>query len=107
MVVDNLAAVAIVGWTRQPQQGAKQMNPEDLKKSIENQLFAWDGWDQLDTMQFVFYNCILLVSVLGFPAGAEFSSITIDYSNSQIEFYKYPDDEFPIKKGNLKISVVE
>ncbi len=81
------------------------MNPEDLTKSIENQLFAWDGWDQLDTMQFVFYKCVLSVSMLGFPAGAEFSSITIDYSNSQIEFFKNSGNEPPVKTGTLRLSV--
>lgn len=81
------------------------MNPEDLTKSIENQLFSWEKWDQIDTMEFVFYKCTILVPMLGFSPGERFSSIIIDYSNSQISLFKNSGNEPPVKTGTLRLSV--
>jgi len=83
------------------------MNPEDLTKQIENQLFSWSDWDQRDSFAFIFINCKLLVPMLGFSVGTEFSHIVMDYEKSQIMFYKEPEDEFPVKTGTLRLSVTE
>lgn len=83
------------------------MNSEDLTKSIENQLFSWEEWDQVDTVMFSFMNCKLLVPMLGFPPGEMFSHIFMDYENSQIRLFKNSDDESPVKTGTLRLSVIE
>ena len=78
------------------------MNPEDLTKSIENQLFTWDEWVQLKTMKFVFYKCILSVSMLGFSAGEEFFSISQTFQTHKLSFVKFQGMNLLLKKETLK-----
>lgn len=73
--------------------------------SLDSKLFDWKGWDQLDTMSFIFYNCVLIEDIGSFKKGEKFSSISIDYEKSLIAVskddwnYNYSDDQ---KQWNTK-----
>ena len=54
---------------------------------MENQLFDWKSWDTIDTMDFFFYDCELLVPVGQYPAGAKVESIAMMYSFGVMDFY--------------------
>lgn len=55
---------------------------------MENQFFTWGGWDTIDTMDFFFYDCELLVPVGEYPAGTKIKSIAMMYSSGVMEFYE-------------------
>ena len=59
---------------------------------MENQLFDWKNWDVIDTMDFFFYDCELLVPVGKHPAGAKIKSIAMMYSSGVMEFYNDAQD---------------
>lgn len=63
---------------------------------MENQLFTWDSWDVIDTMDFFFYDCELIAPVGNFSAGQKIKSIAMIYSKGIMEFYT--EDENSPKK---------
>lgn len=52
---------------------------------MENQLFEWKGWDEIDTMAFYFYDCTLKKQVGKFKAGNHFDSIAMMYDKAIIQ----------------------
>ena len=51
---------------------------------MEKKLFHWDGWDQMDTADFIFYNCKLNVDIGNFKKGTKFKSIIVSYENGTL-----------------------
>jgi hypothetical protein len=54
---------------------------------MEGQLFDWKSWDTIDTMDFFFYDCELLVPVGQYPIGTKIKSIAMMYGSGVMEFY--------------------
>ena len=61
------------------------MNEE---KTLECQLFTWEGWDQFDTMGFNFTGVTLEKDLGPFKAGEMFAFANIDYGKSTLELGK-------------------
>lgn len=51
---------------------------------MESQLFDWENWDIMDTMDFIFYNCTLKQDIGKYKTGEKFESININYSNGEL-----------------------
>lgn len=55
---------------------------------MEKQLFDWhDGWDQADTMGFLFYGVVTKIDIGEIPAGTKFDSAQVCYDTGVLEFY--------------------
>lgn len=65
----------------------------DEKKTLEQQFFAWDGWDEYDVLGLQFYDCKMVADLGPLKAGHEYDVITLDYSTGTCEAYKSGDDE--------------
>ena len=56
---------------------------------MEEQLFTWKTWDTIDTMDFFFYDCELLVPIgehpMHFAAGTKIKSVAMMYSKGIME----------------------
>jgi hypothetical protein len=63
---------------------------------MEEQLFTWKTWDTIDTMDFFFYDCELLVPIgehpMYFAEGTKVTSIAMMYSKGIMEFYAEDTD---------------
>jgi hypothetical protein len=57
------------------------------QKTIEQKLFTWESWDEMDTSCLHFYNCELRKDVADLPAGTKFDGIFCDHQNSLIQFH--------------------
>ena len=55
---------------------------------IEKQLFDWKEWDDLDTIDMVFYDVTLKAKIGKFEAGTKFDSVALILSKSTIELYE-------------------
>ena len=54
---------------------------------MEKQLFNWIGWDQVDPMVFMFYNCTFNTDVGKYKKGDTASSVLMDYSQGIIQIF--------------------
>lgn len=72
--------------------------------SLENQLFAWQGWDEMGVSCLQFYDVELIVPIGEFPVGHKFSSAFMDNEKSIVCFYDANDKE---SKFKLNLSVGE
>jgi hypothetical protein len=77
--------------------------------TLERQLFTWEGWDQADAFDFVFYDVTLVVPIGGFPIGTfpigtKFRSAVFRASKSQLSLFDYYDKEYLF---DLKINAVQ
>lgn len=52
--------------------------------NLENQIFTWTGWDDIDTMVYQFYNPELLVQVGEFAPGTKFELAILNGDTSTI-----------------------
>ena len=63
---------------------------------MEKYFFTWDGWDIMDTMDFMFYKVTLVRDIGKFKTGQFLEYATIDYGNGlmtlseDIDWYSYP-----------------
>ena len=55
------------------------------RECIEMEYFSREGWDQLDTAAFVFYDCVLKKPIGDIPAGTKASSISVSFDHSTLE----------------------
>lgn len=75
------------------------------RASLENQLFFWQDWDELDSsMSMQFYDVELKVAVGDFPIGTKFPSAYILGDNSLLVLTDNNDKQFSFA---LNISVGE
>ena len=58
---------------------------------MEKQLFTWNGWDIMDTADFYFYGCELLVDIGEHKAGEKFKGIGVDYENGKLTLHLTDD----------------
>lgn len=76
-------------------------------------MFSCEGWDQLDTFDFVFYDCTLNMDIGDFKKGDKIDAITVLFSVSKIEFEAFvenedvPDEEKIIYSATLVPSMIE
>ena len=68
---------------------------------MEKQLFNWIGWDQLDLMMFMFYDCTFNTDVGKYKKGDTASSILMDYSQGIIQIFDESDDYVEYKLSFL------
>lgn len=52
---------------------------------MKKELFAWDGWDEHDTMDFSFYSCKMIKDFGPLKKGEEYDTIYISYEKGIIE----------------------
>lgn len=69
-------------------------------KSLENQLFTWEGWDG-DQEMMIFYGATLVVPIGVHPVGTRFDHATILYERSLLQLQR--GDE--IHEYGLKLEV--
>lgn len=70
---------------------------------MEQQLFTFNDHDDISTLVFNFYCCILKVPIGKYKAGKEFNKITLDYERSLIELYDDTDE--PVARFELLLSI--
>lgn len=58
----------------------------DTTTNFFERMFSCEGWDQLDTFDFVFYDCTLNRDIGNFKEGDKIDSISVLFSVSKIEF---------------------
>lgn len=51
---------------------------------MEREFFTWNGWDQLDTMCFVFYDCTLIKDIGTHKVGEQFKVIDVDFEKGKL-----------------------
>ena len=65
----------------------------DTTTDFFERMFSCEGWDQLDTFDFVFYDCTLNRDIGDFKEGAKIDAITVLFSVSKIEFEAFVENE--------------
>lgn len=56
-------------------------------------MFSCEGWDQLDTFDFVFYDCTLNRDIWDFKEGTKIDTINVLFSVSKIEFATFIENK--------------
>lgn len=85
----------------------------DTTTDFFERMFSCEGWDQLDTFDFVFYDCTLNRDIGDFKEGTKIDAITVLFSVSKIEFEAFvenedgPDEEKIIYSATLVPFMVE
>lgn len=85
----------------------------DTTTDFFERMFSCEGWDQLDTFDFVFYDCTLNMDIGDFNKGEKIDSISVLFSVSKIEFATFienengPDEEKIIYSATLVPSMIE
>jgi len=64
------------------------MSEEQKHRTLEYQLFSWKGWEQFDTVGFIFTEVVLLKDLFPFRAGEKFFCANLDYEKSRLELIK-------------------
>lgn len=70
---------------------------------MEQDIFSWKGWDEIDDYCLYFYDCIFNQKVGQFNKGDKVDGIDIDYQNG--EMHIYPDNAVE-DKITIKIKLV-
>lgn len=65
----------------------------DTTTDFFERMFSCEGWDQLDTFDFVFYDCTLNRDIGDFKKGDKIDAITVLFSVSKIEFEAFVENE--------------
>jgi hypothetical protein len=55
--------------------------------SIESQLFTSESWDQVDTLCFQYYECILTKDIGKYKKDSIINTIVIDFEKFKMDFY--------------------
>lgn len=85
----------------------------DTTTDFFERMFSCEGWDQLDTFDFVFYDCTLNMDIGDFKKGDKIDAITVLFSVSKIEFEAFvenedgPDEKKIIYSATLVPSMIE
>jgi hypothetical protein len=77
----------------------------DFIDLVEDNLFTFSKWENVDSASFSFYDCILGVQIGSHPSGTFFPKIFIDYDIKEITLFNsngWQTYEFLIKIGNRK-----
>lgn len=65
----------------------------DTTTDFFERMFSCEGWDQLDTFDFVFYDCTLNMDIGDFKKGEKIDSISVLFSVSKIEFATFIENK--------------
>lgn len=65
----------------------------DTSTDFFERMFSCEGWDQLDTFDFVFYDCTLNMDIGDFKKGDKIDAITVLFSVSKIEFEAFVENK--------------
>jgi hypothetical protein len=65
----------------------------DTTTDFFERMFSCEGWDQLDTFDFVFYDCTLNRDIGDFKEGDKIDAITVLFSVSKIEFEAFVENK--------------
>lgn len=65
----------------------------DTTTDFFERMFSCEGWDQLDTFDFVFYDCTLNRDIGDFKEGTKIDAITVLFSVSKIKFEAFVENE--------------
>ena len=65
----------------------------DTTTDFFERMFSCEGWDQLDTFDFVFYDCTLNRDIGDFKEGTKIDAITVLFSVSKIEFETFIENK--------------
>lgn len=65
----------------------------DTTTDFFERMFSCEGWDQLDTFDFVFYDCTLNRDIGDFKEGTKIDTITVLFSVSKIEFETFIENK--------------
>lgn len=65
----------------------------DTSTDFFERMFSCEGWDQLDTFDFVFYDCTLNMDIGDFKKGDKIDAITVLFSVSKIEFATFIENK--------------
>jgi hypothetical protein len=66
---------------------------------IENQLFTWEKWEEVETMSLQFYEVVLKVQIGEFPVGTAFGCAVFDCNANLLQLFdekKRTCYEFPL-----------
>ena len=64
-----------------------------MEEDMEKEYFDWDGWDQMEIMDFLFYNVKFVKDLGCFKKGEEFGSLILSYEKGIIEAYNKDETE--------------
>jgi hypothetical protein len=64
-----------------------------MSNYLEQQLFSWEGWDELETAVLQFSNCTLKVDVGEHLVGSKFDFIVFDMQSSKLALYMTTNNE--------------
>jgi len=73
---------------------------------MEQEIFSWDSFDEVDDQILQFYNCTFKKNFGLFVLGQNVTSITIEFSTGKIEVYLDSEDADPIFTGLLKLELI-
>lgn len=73
---------------------------------MEQDIFSWDSFDEVDDQILQFYNCTFKKNFGPFVLGQNVTSITIEFSTGKIEVYLDSEDADPIFTGLLKLELI-
>lgn len=65
----------------------------DTTTDFFERMFSCEGWDQLDTFDFLFYDCTLNRDIGNFKEGDKIDSISVLFSVSKIEFATFIENK--------------
>jgi hypothetical protein len=65
-----------------------------MKKSIEQQIFTWKEWNDIECGHLHFTDVTLLVPVGDHPKGARFDAASVNMQDSTLTFYNNIGDVF-------------
>lgn len=74
-----------------------------MSMTLENQLFSWDSWDQMDIACFQFFNPQLVCSIGEFSVGTQFDWAVFDIEKSKLILCDYDGVEHIF---DLKVTAV-
>ena len=69
---------------------------------MEKQIFEYEGYDLVDDMCSIFYDCKLKIDFSSYKVGDEFSTISVDFEKGIMELYE--DNEI-LSSHELLLSV--
>ena len=74
---------------------------------IENQLFKWCEWEELDTASFNFIDCTFVQRVGKYKKGAKVALIEMNYTSSTMSVYNGLEDETPSAVFKMTLELEE
>jgi hypothetical protein len=68
---------------------------------MESRYFSWDGWEQTDTMEMIYYKCVVKYPFGPYKKGDKIRCITLNYGEAK--WGEYDDDGSVIREGKMML----